>query len=133
MAKVLTKEMAIADVNRWLDYKKIGDKKRSEKQDHIEALVEAVSEGDLIVEENCTITQKLKFPTEGGLSVSEFVYKPRVSAETVIVHMNGVKPTDIDNRIVANIAALTSQPKAIIKKLDTEDLSIAQSIVIFFL
>ena len=47
--------------------------------------------------------------------------------------MKGVKSGDSDGRIVGYIAALTDQPSGIITSLDTEDNSLAQQIVAFFL
>ena len=47
--------------------------------------------------------------------------------------LEGVKTSDLDNRIVAFVSALTLQPKAIIESLDTEDYDVCQGIAIFFL
>jgi hypothetical protein len=133
MGKTVSKDIAQADVNKWLDYKKIGESKRNSNQGQIDSLVDAISEGNLIVNEDMSITHVLKFPLDGETTVTELKYKARMNSEAVLPHLNGVKPTDVDGRMVAYTAALTSQLKAIIKKLDTEDSTLAHAVVVFFL
>jgi hypothetical protein len=47
--------------------------------------------------------------------------------------MQGVKASDGDGRVCAYVAALSSQPKEVIKHLDTEDYAIATAVAVFFL
>lgn len=130
----LNRESAEAEVNSWLDYKKISDKKRESYKDNIESLIDAMVEGILTLDDKeKVITQGLKFPIGEEMKVSELKYRPRITVGMVQAHMAGVKATDADGRITAYVAALTSQPKELIKKLDTEDNAVAQSIAIFFL
>jgi hypothetical protein len=126
-------EQAEAEVKIWLDYKKVGDKKREANKDSIESLIEAVCEGNLTLDlETKVFTQHLKFPTEGEMPMSSLEYKPRIKIQTVHHHLQDVKVTDMDGRILAHVAALTSKPKALIKSLETEDYSIAMAIAVFF-
>ena len=53
--------------------------------------------------------------------------------ETIHAHLQGVKSSDADARVAAMCAAVTGNPKAIILKQDTEDYSIGQAVVVFFL
>jgi hypothetical protein len=134
MATKIAKDIAAQEVQGWLDFKKIKEKKQESYKDQIEVLVDAVSEGTLeINSETKTITQNLDFPIGSEMKVSKLEYKPRLTVGEIQSHMGGVKATDADGRITAYVAALTNQPKELIKKLDTEDNSIAQSIAIFFL
>lgn len=130
---VISKDIALQEVEKWLEFKKIGDSKREKQKESIEALIENFSDGVLILKEDMTIVHTLKFPLDGEMPLKTLEYKPRIKTETVQLHLQGIKPADIDGRLSAFAAALTSKPKAIINKLDTEDTAIAQSIAIFFL
>ena len=80
--------------------------------------------------------QELKFPIEdkgGSTAFKTLEYKPRLNMASIHLHLQGVKSADADGRVCAYVAALTSKPKELIKKLDTEDYGIAQAIAIFFL
>ena len=130
---VISKDIAQIEVEKWLDHKKIGSKKRELQKDNIDTLIDAIAEGALVLKDDCTLVHTLKFPTDGELSIKVLEYKPRIKMETIQVHLQGVKAADADGRVNAYIAALTSKPKDLIKKLDTEDYSICQSVAIFFL
>lgn len=133
MSGLVSKEQATTEVNGWLDYKKVSVAKRESSKEQISAIVDAVCEGHLVINEDKTITQTLKFPTEGAAPVSKIVYKPRVKVGAINQHLQGVKATDIDARMLAYVAALTDVTKGILGTLDTEDYGIAQSIAIFFM
>lgn len=126
-------ETATEEVNKWLDYKKVGDKRRETYKDHVETLVDSIMEGHLILKEDNTFVHTLKIPVEGDLGFDKLEYKPRVRISTIKHHMQGVKSGDSDGRISAYVAALVSKPKALIDMLDTEDYSISCSIAVFFM
>lgn len=132
----VTPEIARQDVERWLDFKRVPAKKRAAVADTIESMAEAIEQGTLIVNDDCTITHNLIFPIEnsdGEHTVEELKYKPRVTTEAISIRMKDVKVTDAHGMFIAYASALTNQPTALIKKLDTEDFRVAQSIVTFFL
>lgn len=130
MEQKIDREVATNEVIAWLDYKKISQKKRESKQEAIEAIVDAVCDGTLVIKDDKSVEHTLKFAIGDLTKVS---YKPRLQMNSIHVHMQGVKSTDADGRVVAYIAALTSQAKEMIKKFDTEDFDVAQSIAIFFI
>ena len=130
---VISKEIALQEVEKWLDYKKISESKKEARTESIDALVEAISDGYLVLNDDFSFVQTLKFPTENEMSFKQLTYKPRLKISTIHSHLQGVKASDGDSRICAYVAALTSLPKDLIKALDTEDYSIAQGIAIFFL
>lgn len=132
MSKI-ARDKAQAEIESWLEYKKVGDKKREVGKDYIDLLIDSLAEGDIILKEDKSIEHMLKFPLEGEETVSKLVYKPRIKVQTIQAHMNGVKASDGDGRILATIAAISSSPKAIIQKLDTEDYGIATGVAYFFL
>jgi hypothetical protein len=129
----IVREVAEAEVTRWLDFKKIGAKKREDHKDSIDKLIEAVEDGLLTLTDNYEFIQILKFPIGEEGAVTELKYKPRINVEAVQLQMQGIKVTDATALIGAYLAALTNTPKAILKKLDTEDNGIANAIAVFFL
>lgn len=132
MSKI-NKEMAVADVNKWLDAKKISQSKRELQKDSIDSLVDAITEGWLMLNADTAFVMKLKFPLDGEDPLEELTFKTRVRTEQIKNHLKGVKATDIDGRLLAYGAALTSQSSTLINKLDTEDQSLVQSISVFFM
>ena len=133
LSKKVSVDIAKEDVDKWLDYKRVKEKKRESYKEQIEALVDGVADGNLILNEKHELVQTLIFPLEGELPLKELNYKPRLKVSTIHQHLSGIKATDADGRICAYVAALTSKPKDVIKGLDTEDYSIAQAIAVFFL
>lgn len=132
----ITSETATNEVNDWLDYKKIPAKKRDSNKEHIEALIDYICDGTLVINEDKTITQSLKFPIsfdDGKIALDKIVFKGRLKTGTIQMHMQGVKSNDADGRLCAYVCALTSQAKGLINQMDTEDYSVATSITIFFL
>lgn len=130
----ITKEQAAKEVNKWLDYKKISDRKKEKHNEHIENLIDSVCDGYLVFNEDQSIKQILKFPIEGEqISITEITFKPRLKVSSIAMHMNGVKAGDINGTVCAYICALTSTAKGIIQSFDTEDYEISSSIGIFFL
>lgn len=129
-------EAAAQEVERWLEYKKVGAGKREAYAGNIKQLADAISTGVLSLNEKFELVQELKFPIisdEGKINITQLVYKPRLSVGAVQAQMSGVKAGDGDGRVNAIAAALTGQLKAIIAKLDTEDYSVVNDIVLFFI
>lgn len=131
MAEKVSKEIALNEVNNWLDFKKVSEKKREGYKENIETLADFISDGVLSLQEN-VFTQQLNFAVGDGGTITKLEYKPRLNMKVVNEQLQGVKATDADGRIVAYIAALTGQPKNIVKLLDTEDYAVAQAIALFF-
>lgn len=129
----ISKEIAIADVNRWLDHKRVRQTKREEYKQHIESLVSAVQDGLLTVEEDCIITQHLLFPIGENGSIEDLKFKPRLSQEQLNPYVSKLSSGSADERLRAYICALTGQAVGIVSKLDSEDNTISQSIAVFFL
>lgn len=128
------KETATKEVDRWLDAKKVMPSKRENNRDAIDKLVESVMYGQLIVTENDTLQQVLIWPLGDNESIKTLDYRQRINLETINARIKreNIKATDVDARIMAYAAALTSQPTAILGKMDTEDTGLMQSIVSFF-
>lgn len=136
MSDVISREIATTEVNSWLDYKKVNDKKRETYKDNIDTLIEAVMDGSLVLDsETKILKQTLRFPIgeDKDVAVSVLEFKPRLKVSTVHAHLQGVKSTDADGRLCAYMAALTSKPKELLKAMDTEDYNVGMGIAIFFL
>ena len=131
MSEVLNKELALVEVTKWLDCKKVKEKKRVAYKEAIESLVDAVSEGTLILNDDFSFTHRLDFPVGTDGLIKEFNYKARLDVSTIQKYANGA--TGGDARVLATISALTAQPKELVSKMDTEDYGIASSVAIFFL
>lgn len=141
MAKI-SKEQAEVEINSWLDYKKVSKSKREENKAYIETLVDAMMDGILSMdgeqdkisskEDYMSFTHFLKFPTEGETPLISLRYKARLKVMTVQSVLRGLKGDDSQAFIIAYACALTSQPKALIQALDTEDYKITQAIAVFF-
>ena len=129
---IITKEQADQEIASWLDNKGVRPKKREAYKASIESLEDAISEGDLVLNEDFTLTQKLKQPTSGDVPITSLTYKARLTVGEVKKKMENVKPGDPDARIIALVSALTTQPKGVIEALDTDDYGIAQNIALFF-
>lgn len=122
--------VAAGEVTRWLDQKRVMPKKRESLKEQIETMTDAIVHGVLSIDEEGVITHKLLYPLEGF--AEELTYKPRIRVEDVQARLKNQKSTDVDARILATMAALTGKSMGVLAKLDSEDLSVAQSIVIFF-
>lgn len=135
MAKV-SQEQAEKEITSWLDAKKISQTKREAKKDAVEALVNAMIDGELILNAaDMTFQQSLKFPLRGDkdAGLAKLTYKSRLSTQQMQACLKGAKLGDGIGVIISVIACLTGELDQSIKLLDTEDLSIGQSIATFFL
>lgn len=129
-------EVAKKDFEKWLDFKKIRERKREDNADFGEKIIDGIVSGDIIVKDDCKLNVKLRFPLldENKKPVHEvLIFKPRIQVWELNKKLKGVKADDGDGRIAAYIAALTEINKGLVEKMDTEDSSLCQSIVMYFL
>ncbi len=130
----ITREAAEAEVTSWLDKKKIFPETRDKFKDHSELIVDAISNGALTLNpESFEFTHTLLFPIGENDGITEMKYKARLNDKQINQQMKGVKSDDVDGRVQALVAALTSQPRGIIERLDTADKRIATAIAVFFM
>lgn len=130
---VVSKSVALNDVEKWLDAKKIKDKSRESYKDVITLLTNSIEDGQLVLTEDLKWKQILLFPIKGdGTQKDELTYKSRISVEERQRHLSGVKADEAEGKMLAIIACLTGEAKGMIKSLDSEDYKVAQSIAVFF-
>ena len=126
-------EVAEKDVNRFLDAKKYGQTKRDNYRDNIDTMVDAVRDGQLVVEQDGTLKQILLFEPGENSPVKELQYKNRISFKEVQPLLKGIKPGDTESKLIAYASALTNKPMGLLRSLDTSDMSVLQTITVFFL
>lgn len=132
--KVISEAIARQDVDRWLDYKKIGETKREDNQAAIDGIVASVMDGEMVVsDQGHEITHLLRFPVGNQEDIKQLTYKARLSLKERNKKLKGVKLTDTGEYLVALIAALANENKAVIEELDTEDYNTAQNVALFFI
>lgn len=132
----VSEEVAFKEVTKWLDFKKVDEKKRGENKDNIESLAHSISMGYLTLDKDMNFIQKLKFPIEADdktVVASEFKYKPRLRMAEIDKKTTNIKATDPFALIGAYISALTETNTGVVKQMETEDYRVAQSIAVFFL
>ncbi len=133
LSQPISIDVAEKDTNKWLDAKRVSSSNREVHKDHVEVITDAIVDGILTLKEDNSFSHKLLFPIEGDSSLDTLDYKSRLKISTVHSHLKGVKGGDADGRILAYVSALTSKPAGVIRALDTQDYSISQAIVVFFL
>lgn len=131
--EVINKEQATKEIERWLDFKRVRPQKRADQESQIETLIECVMHGTVEVDEDCFLVQNLSFGLGNDESIKQLKYKPRLSVFESQKHLKGVSASDADGRLVAYISALTNSSKNVIGQMDSEDISIGQTIALFFL
>lgn len=132
MEKV-SQEVALKEVTKWLDFKKVDTKKRETNEDSINTMVDAIMAGNLVLDKEFNFIQTLKFPVGADESIKTFKYKPRVSVSAIETKMQNVKGTNSMGLIGAYVSAITDLNSGVVKLLDTEDNRVAQAIATFFL
>lgn len=129
----INRETAEAEVNAWLDKKKVFDSTKETQKDFIDILVEAVVQGVLVVETDGKLKHILLFPFGEDTKITSLSYHLRLNDKMLKPCLNGVKAGDGDERMLAYIAALTEEPRGLLANLDSADKKIATAIAIFFL
>ena len=139
----LTTEAARAEFEKWLDFRHVKQSKREAFEQQEEVIVEAIADGDLIVEEDMKLRYTLLTPLttdDGEEFLKTLVFKPRIRKQELIKHYKGLKPDDADGRLLATIAALTADTPSeiavtrdLIGKIYTEDMSVCEAIAVYFL
>jgi hypothetical protein len=99
-------------------------------------LVDNIEAGYLTVNDDNSLTYKLKVPIEnedGEVAREELKFKPRITVRDRNKYMKGIKPTDSEGRQIALVAALTGENKGIISHLYDEDWEVCSAIMLYFL
>lgn len=126
----VNRETATAELEKWLDAKKISQNKRDTLMDVESEIIDAICDGYLTLDEK-TMEWKhvLKFPLD---NLKELKYAFRVNAGKIEAKTRTIKADDLSGRVRAYVSVLTDEPNGIISALDTADSSIAGAIASYF-
>jgi hypothetical protein len=130
----VTRDVALEDVNAWLDHKRMSDKRREEKKEAIDSLVGFVQEGTVVVDrETFELTQNLVFEIGEQIKIKQLKWKAFGNVGKVQIHMKNVESTDFTGNVIAHTCAQTGNSKNVINALDSEDIAVAKNIAVFFM
>lgn len=125
-------EKATEEVEKWLDSKRIPAKKLEGLSSMKDNLVDQVMDGNLLVNEDLTLTQILVFAD--GMAVDSLSYKNRITSKDLEPHKRIVKGDTFEDNLTRVIMACTGQPVNVLRNLDTStDRALAESIAVFFM
>lgn len=129
--------IATNTVSDWLDSKKYSQTKREKQQLMVDNLIEAVSEGKIVLTEDGKWEQHLDFPIkdEAGTDVQKTIkYKSRITDLDIAKHNKAIKGVAFADELNKTILALTDLPLNFALGLDrSTDKPVAESIAFFFL
>jgi len=126
----IPQEIAQAEVDKWIEYKKLDEDEIKEKESQIKTLVSAIKNGRLVLTKDFKLVQTLKFPLD---SLTELTYAPRLNVDAIAMKLDGIDSTNPILLVATYAAASAGVVNGIIGKLDTADNRIAQAIGSFFL
>lgn len=128
--KVVPEDIAKKQVEALLDQKIILPGRRAKLEMAIEAVVEGVMLGVVIIHPDGAITQKL-FVSVEGVDGGELKYAAHVPAEVIARELQSLKTYNQLAVSTAYISMYTGQPTAVINRLEPADRNIADSIAFF--
>lgn len=126
-------EVAEADVNRWLDFKQVSEKKREGNKENIEAMIEEIQKGSMKINDDFTISYDLRNPIGEEIKTIQLQFRGRVKMRDIQTALRGVDSKDLQGWVIAYTAAVTQNPKPLIAQMDSVDFGICQAIVSFFM
>lgn len=136
MQDFVSREVAEADINKWLDANKVRKSVRVKYADTINVMIEAVEDGMLLVLSDCSLQHVLMFPIEtedGNIVCRDLAYKLRFKVADLSAQLNQLNASNPVEVTQAYVCALTGQAKAIIGKMDIRDYKLAQCVASFFM
>lgn len=129
----VTAEIALDEITKWLNQKKVFQSVRDQQKENIDLLVEAMMNGQLVRESDNSLKYQLAIPLENEKPVREIRFAPRLNDRMLAPYLKGVSATDGDARLQAITAALTNEAKGIIASLDSVDKKICMAVAVFFI
>lgn len=133
---MINEETAKQEIERWLDMKRVKKSTRETHKHSIKSMIEAVSDGTLVVNEDGTLVQTLDFPLtseNGNVDLDKLTFQLRLQHGVVKAANKGTNPSDVDERLMSYVFALTGVPKSKLNKLESTDMSFAMMIAGFFM
>jgi hypothetical protein len=128
---VVSIETATADVNKWLDHVGVRKTERAAHDFFINHMIESVTLGHLIINDDNTITQKLIVPLGDG-ETSQIIYHPRFEMAAYHTNIKNIPIDDGVGRIFGTLATLSKLPVAVFHKMNRADYNVIDKITVFF-
>lgn len=129
LKQVLTEEQATAELNEFFDRRIIFPKRREQLAAPIEAVVEAMTYGHVVINADGTITQKLCVPVG---NVTELTFAADVPASTMSKLISNLKVYTQTNVNLEYISAYTTTIKGVVEKLHPTDRNLADALAFFY-
>jgi hypothetical protein len=129
LREVMSEEAARQEVDNFLDTRMVLPKRRAALEAPIDAVVEAMTYGKVVIKEDGTITQHLFVPVAG---VDKLTYAAEVTPETINKLVSNIKVFTQTNINLEYISAYTNTIKAVISKMHPTDRNIADALAFFY-
>lgn len=133
---VVAKEVAIDEVNKFLDRQEFNEEARKEDSAKIQIgiLVKSVEDGYVTFNDDETVTQKLQYPLADG-DTTELKYDYRFEIGQYRTKTKGTDPYgDPVGYTVARLSLISAKklPTAVFEKLKAQDYNRARALSVFF-
>lgn len=130
---MIAKEVATKDVHAWLDSMDVLPEAREKDvvKIFIDQLIDSVSKGYLVINEDKSITQKLRVPLGDG-ATKEIKYDFRYTVGEYHDKLKVVPELDEIATALAKLSLISKQSVEVIRRFDKKDYTVARSLVIFF-
>ena len=125
-------ETATEEFKKWADSKMISNKVIEKHQDDADAIIDALQQGNLSLDEETNdLIQFLFFPKG---ETTELRYRSRVSKGELSASTRGLRSDNIIGEMpICYVSCLTGKDKGTIRALDSTDSSLGEHIAAFFL
>ncbi len=127
----MPREKAEEEVNAYLSFKGMRPKRRIEKKEYINAIIDCVEDGTASIDPETKVIKHKLIHSAGG--ISEFVYIPRLNQGKIANRLRMSSSTDGNTAVACYIAELTGNNVTVVGLLDTEDNVIAQAVAMLFM
>jgi len=130
----INRETAVEDINRWLDARRVKDRKRETFKEQIDVLVDAVMDGLLVVrKEDNHLVHTIEFPAKTEAPIKTLEYKLRITVAELHAAQAAETNVTSNTTFYAYIQALTGVVKQTLLKFDSSDYNICQAVAVFFM
>ena len=128
---VVSRDMAEREVSEYLDFKGVRPRRRIEKKEFIDIIIDGVEDGTMSIDaETKVLTHNLIHPC--GTSKS-FKYAPRLVQGKIAERLRMSSKSDGHSALACYIAELTDNNISVVGLLDTEDNVIASAVAMLFM
>ncbi len=128
---VMTRETAVKEVNDYLSFKGMRPKRRKEKEESIDVIIDCVEDGTVSIDpETRILKHKLIHPIKG---TKEFNYKARINQGKIATRLRMSSSSDGHSAIACYVAELSDNNITFVGMLDTEDNVISNAVAMLFM